>query len=202
MKRWPTILIAGTFLATLVQADGNNGLDREETQRFQRNRVLIEKLVDGSLRLAAVDDPIRRADYCIDLAGPLADEIQQSLAQQEGNRVEELAGHLQALLNQGVADNLGQARQAIPVGSAEDRKLAEIHRRALAVIDQWEKRLGLEDLEPAQQTLRIIHQEKARLEQILAQGKWDRLEDKETRRQGDKETRRQGDKETRRQGDK
>jgi hypothetical protein len=195
-------MIAGTLLATLVQADGNNGLDREETLRFQRNRVLIEKLVDGSLRLAGVDDPIRRADSCIDLAGPLADEIRQSLAQQERERVEELAGFLQILLNQGVADNLGQARQAIPVGSAEDRKLAEIHGRALVAIDQLEEHLRQQDEEQARHTLRIVHEEKARLEQVLARGKWDRVEDKETRRQGDKETRRQGDKETRRQGDK
>src|SRR5262245_9905192 len=112
------------LLATLVWADNPVGKTSvERAERLHRNRGLIQDLVQGSLHLAAADDPLRRADECSELADRLAWEVGEAAAQHEHERAAELSRHLNDLLKKGVATNLTAARKRIPLGSAEEATL-------------------------------------------------------------------------------
>jgi hypothetical protein len=98
----------------------------EQARRFGRNRSLIEKLVTGGLQLAGEEDPLKRADYCNSIAQGMADEIRLAVGGHEKGRVAELKQHLHSLLKDGVAENLSQARERIPNGSAEEKGLCKV----------------------------------------------------------------------------
>jgi len=98
----------------------------EQARRFGRNRSLIEKLVTGGLQLADEDDPLKRADCCNGIAQSMADEIRLAVGGHEKGRVAELKQHLHSLLKDGVAENLIQARERIPNGSAEEKELRKV----------------------------------------------------------------------------
>src|SRR5439155_26249795 len=65
----PTALAAWAG-AALAQDDGVD----ERAGQLQRDQQLIQLLVDSGVRLAAEDDPLRRADYCNRLADRLGKE--------------------------------------------------------------------------------------------------------------------------------
>src|SRR5207248_2002719 len=100
----------------------------EQAQHFQRNRKLIEKLVDSGmvLALARDEDALRRVTCCSELARSLGDEMKQAAQEREGGRVAELGQHLQLLLKDGLAITLQKARRQIPPGSAELDQLIEV----------------------------------------------------------------------------
>ena len=133
MKRLLLLPIAVVLLATLAWADDPAlpPTAAERAQMFQRDRALIQVLVRGGLRLAAEEDPLGRADSCADLAEQLASEIRQAAESRQGDRAAELGDHLRALLNDGVDVNLSGARNVIPPGSAEEKKLQTVSKRAM-----------------------------------------------------------------------
>jgi hypothetical protein len=120
--------IPASVLAALAQAGSPAASlsPGEQARRFQRNRDLIEKLVDGGVRLAQEENPLRRAACCNGLAQSVADAMRQAAGDQEGARVAELGEHLKSLLTIGVAPNLGSARALIPSGSAEEEELQKV----------------------------------------------------------------------------
>src|SRR4051812_43463174 len=85
------------LLATLVWA-GDSPSGTERARLFQRDRDLIETLVDQGLRLAGEDDPLKRADCCNGVVKHLADELRQAADNREGARMAELSLHLHAVL--------------------------------------------------------------------------------------------------------
>jgi hypothetical protein len=169
MRRWLVVLVVVPLLAALVRADGAP-TEEDEARRFHDNRALIKTLVDGSLRLAAEDDPLVRADCFAGLAECLADEMGHSAGLQDGARVEELGTHLDALLQGGLAPNLQLARARIPEGSADERKMHAVRDRAAAAAARVEARLqetGGEDGGAMQRTLRGVHQGRAEVEKAV-----------------------------------
>lgn len=81
----------------------------EKLRLFQRNRPLVEMLVEGGLKLAALDDPLERGACCAEVAQQLAEEVRQAARRHEGFRAAELGQHLHRLLEDGVAPNLQAA---------------------------------------------------------------------------------------------
>ncbi len=134
------------FIAALVPPAGADDatLRPDVTLRahlFQRNRDLIQTLVEGGLRLAAADDALQRAECCSGVAERLAAAIQQAAVNQEQARVAELGLHLRALLETGVAANLTTARRQIPIGSTLEKNLHEVRDRTAHLIEPLEEQL-------------------------------------------------------------
>ncbi len=134
----------------------------ERAQRLQRNQDLIELVVDASVRLAAEDDPVNRAEQCTKLADRLADEMSRSANQHESQRVTELGQYLHLVLDKGVADNLSAARKRMPQGSAEAQRLVRAHERAAKVLrplDDWLSRAAeSEECEAMRQALKAVRE--------------------------------------------
>jgi hypothetical protein len=113
-------------LAALATAGESSSPGPERILQAQRNQRLVDKLVDGGLNLARETDRIKRAEYCNNLAKSLADEIKQAADDHDGDRVVELGRHLQELLKNGVAANLGKERRQVVAGSAREKDLARV----------------------------------------------------------------------------
>src|SRR5688572_7379471 len=121
MKRYLLLLIPGFLASTLAWAgDAEPSPEIDRAQRLQRNLGLVQVLVDGGLNLAKVDDPVRRALHCSEIAKHLADEVGQAARGRDVPRVTELGRHLNALLERGIASNMSQARGSTPPGSADE----------------------------------------------------------------------------------
>jgi hypothetical protein len=151
-------------LALLVAAlaEGQNPPPRPPDavrfQQLQRNRALIQLLVQGGLRLAAENDPVRRAAYCSGMARRLADEVEQAARDQETDRAVELGSHLERLLQAGVAGSLGVARRRIPPGSAEETELRRVARRVADLTRPLEDLLNSMDDNDAGDLRQVLHQ--------------------------------------------
>jgi hypothetical protein len=113
MKRG--LLISMLALALACLAGGKNpDAAPLRTQQFETNLPLIQELVENSIRLAAEDDPLKRAGYGNDLVERFSGEIRNATEKQNLDRALELGQHLHDLLAQGTAVNLRAARERFP----------------------------------------------------------------------------------------
>jgi hypothetical protein len=128
-----TLLVAA--LSALAHADSPvYRTPFDELAQFQQNQFLIEALVESGLRLVEEDDPLSRADACAQLARSFADEVHKAAQERDASRTAELGKHLHNLLERGVATNLREARQQIPMGSTAELKLAAVSRLAAELL--------------------------------------------------------------------
>ncbi len=146
----------------------------DQTRRFRQDNALIETLVQGGVRLAGQDDPMKRAECCNEVAERLAAEIQQAAENRNKERVAELGQYLHALLEQGVAANLSAARKQIPAGSTRERNLHAIRDRAEKLVRPLEEQLRRdsekENQQELQHTLRVLQGGRAEVENAVKGG--------------------------------
>ena len=151
MRRAAAALLLPVALAAgLALADGPAPPSAEERlHRFRRDRPLVERLVEGGLRLAGEADALRRADQCGRLARAVAEELQKAVAEKDRPRAERLGPQLEALVVRGVAGNLSLARELLPPDSPRAPEVQRVGDRALALMAPLEKEL-LQAPEPDQ----------------------------------------------------
>jgi hypothetical protein len=143
MNRWLLLLVLAACLVPVAAAD-DPGVPLGATDRvvqLQRNYTLIKSLVQSGLRLAAEEDPLKRAEHCLSMADPMIVEIQLAAGRLEMSRAAELAEHLQSLFEQGLVANLAQARKRTPFGSAQEGNLLDVRDRALQILRTLEEKL-------------------------------------------------------------
>ena len=133
----------------------------DEAARFHRNLTLIEALVDSSLKQLNAEDPLPRAEACVEAASRFLLEVQAAVEAGDTARTAELGRHLQDMLERGVAANLRAARQQIPSGSAEEPRLRQVGRQAATVCETFSA--SLRDL-PANEDVAEV---RAGLDEIL-----------------------------------
>ncbi|MCI0456663.1 MAG: hypothetical protein L0Z62_06750 [Gemmataceae bacterium] len=137
-----SLLLPVALAAGLALADGPNvPTAAERVRRFQRDRALVERLVEGGLRLAGESDTLKRADECGRLARSVAEEIARAVTAKEQPRADRLGQHLEALLVRGVAANLSLASASLPLDSPRRPEVRQVGDRALAVMLPLEKEL-------------------------------------------------------------
>ncbi len=176
MKRYLlwAVLVAVLVPAAAAEDPASPSDASKRTRRFQQDNDLIETLVQGGLRLAAQDDPVKRAECCNDVAECLAGEIQRAAENQDKERVAELGQYLDALLEQGVAANLSMARKQIPVGSTLEKNLHDIRDRAAKLVRPLEEQLRRdsqkEDHQELQRTLRVLQGGREEVENAVKSG--------------------------------
>jgi hypothetical protein len=137
MRRLLFLPLLAAFLVPAALAEEPPTVER--AVQVQRNYGLIQTLVESGLHLAAEEDPLKRARQCLDVAGRLAEEIRQAAEKREELRVIELGEHLHALLEQGVAGNVGLARRQIPLGSTAEKSLRQACDQAAVLVRQLEE---------------------------------------------------------------
>jgi hypothetical protein len=117
----------------------------EQARQFEQNLPLLQTLVESSLRLADDDDPFQRAQDCAFLADKLAAALGEALDRSDAARSDELATHLHAVVNQGLAVNLRAAREHVPPGSTPDREMQALVERLVQRLAPLEQRLEAKD---------------------------------------------------------
>jgi SAM-dependent MidA family methyltransferase len=138
---------------------------------LKQNRLLIQDLVDGGLRLASAEDSLKRALCCSDLAGSVAFEIRKAAEEREGARAAEMGEHFQALLQHGIADNLNQLRAQTPPGSSQDlemRRLAEQVAKMAQPVEQQLQKVSASDPEDMHHALQAVQGGRTEVEKSLA----------------------------------
>jgi hypothetical protein len=128
-------------VAGVALADDEPSPD-ERARQLTRDLLLIETLVDGSLKLAAEDDALRRADHCNRLADKLAREIKQAMGKKEAGRANQLSLQMQELLTRGVASNLTVARAELGKDSAREGEFTRLAKEADFVAKDLEVEAG------------------------------------------------------------
>lgn len=104
-------------------------------------RPLLGALVMNGLRLAAEDDPLRRADYCTDVADQLVQTILQASATGDAEQASRLGTYLGQLVEMGVVKNL----ERVPSSDLEGTRLhqwEEIGARLVKTTDVLERNLA------------------------------------------------------------
>lgn len=113
----------------------------ERLSQLKQNRDLVARLVETGISLAAVVDPLKRADMCGYLAKFFASEVGEAAKNQDGARAVELGGHFQDVLKRGVAGNLTVARQQIPVTSTRNDEMHRLGQDLDAAMESTAKEL-------------------------------------------------------------
>lgn len=134
---------AGFVVAALAFAEGSgNGGDvpfgEVRQVQWQRDGELIEKFVDGAIRLAAENDPLERANQCNVMAAVLAKHLRQATVNGETERTAELGDMLEEVLVKGIADNLSQARRDLPPEAPRSKEVLEIGVKVADVVKPLE----------------------------------------------------------------
>ena len=133
MRRWLPLVLLGAVLAPWAVAD-DPPTPADRAQQVQRNYALIKMLVQGSLRLATEDDPVERAEQCLDVADRVVEEIRQAVGQGDVARAVELGEHLQSLMEEGLLANLALGQKQAAPASRKEKKLRELQARALQLL--------------------------------------------------------------------
>jgi hypothetical protein len=128
--------------ARLAVADAATPAEPRRIKQLQRNRKLIQTLVEGGLRLAGIDDTLDRADSCKQLAKGLASEIRDAAQHREGDRALEMGQHLRDLLQQGVAGNIRSVRPTVHHGSLAEKHLYDVQDWVSGITGSLEKELA------------------------------------------------------------
>ncbi len=115
----------------------------DRARQLHQDRRLIAGTVTGGLSLARtrLGDPLERVQCCNHMAEDLAAEIENSVQEGDGERVEVLGLHYRQLLLIGVVPNLNEARQKSPPGSTDERKLLDLGDRNVQLTTKLEGRL-------------------------------------------------------------
>src|SRR5262245_19162694 len=114
MKHWWLVPVPLLVAVAVVCAEDRAARPLSERARqVQRDRELIEELVNLGLRLADDQDALKRAGHCSGTAERFAREISAAATNREDSRALEMGLHFRDLLQRGVADNLRTARAQI-----------------------------------------------------------------------------------------
>jgi len=172
MRRWLLLPVLALTLASITVGQNVPVSARlGRAGQFESNYGLIQVLVENSLRLAAEEDALKRADYCDGLVERFAAEIKNASAHNDEARVAELGQHLHDLVSQGVAANLRMARRQVPQDSALEKDLhsvrAHAERSLKPVEEQLRQTAGADAQDAGQRVLRLIHDARSELDKAL-----------------------------------
>jgi hypothetical protein len=129
MFRHTLSVLTAAFLAAVVGAQGPKGPSpAQRGELFKKNRLVIENLIDQSLVSAHTpNDYVKRANSYYRVLYKFNTEIADAGRAHDTARVEELTGHLETLLDKGLAPTLVKARVQVENGTGveEFRKAKE-----------------------------------------------------------------------------
>lgn len=138
MIRSASILLIVAGLAAVVGAQGpKSGLTAAQQQQlFQRNRLMIQTLVDGTVDMSNQSgDYIHRAKTYRKVIVEFQRELGSAADSSDAVRIAELGKHLDTLMRQGLAPSLKAAQQQIGPKGTGKQDLLDIRDRTLELVD-------------------------------------------------------------------
>lgn len=125
------VLFACAALAAWVSAQPASGPTAADSLRMLRaNRDLYADLTQSALEMSNRNTSLDRADGCRRVAERLAREVREAVDDKEADRLAEVSDHLYAVVADGLAPNLADARDGISPRSPDYPRLQEVHRQA------------------------------------------------------------------------
>jgi hypothetical protein len=127
MRYLVLLLTAGITATASGQTSAPRLTASEQLRLLDRNRALLEHLVDRGLGLTSANSPLGRLEECRLTTDRLADELKYAVAGEDADRIAEIGDHLVLIVRDGVVPNLTDARDHIPPDSADFPKLVQAH---------------------------------------------------------------------------
>ena len=163
-----TVLVSSAFAGHLLAGPGTV-LNR--AKQLQRDQSLIQAIVDGGVKLATEDDPLKRAEECNRMADILAGEAKLAFLAKDSERAVDLSDHMQQMLVQGVASNLSMAKSAMGPNSPREKDMARVGAAAFNAAKKIEDEINRHPaFAPAkmQSTLKNIDKGKIEVQKAMA----------------------------------
>lgn len=130
-----TLLVA-LVLSAWAGAQGPAPLTAADQLRLLRaNRILLTDLVTSGVELGAADGPVDRADKCRKTARVLSVALERAAEAGDADRVAELGDHLDRVVRDALVPVLDDARQTIPEGSPDAKRLKLVRESAVGDLD-------------------------------------------------------------------
>jgi hypothetical protein len=147
------------------------------TKPMAGSQTLLASLVYGGLDLAELDDPLKRADRCTDVADAL---VQSILLSADSEKSSKLGKDLGTLMDHGVAENLARAGSAElnEKRAAELEKVRERAERATAMLEDNLERAPAPAREGIERALAASEQGRERAAEAGSKGKGKKPHDK------------------------
>jgi hypothetical protein len=105
--------------STQVRAD-------QRIHQFERNRAMIESIVDGSLKISQSHNALAKSETYSKILSEMQSEISKAAHNKERERLKELSKQIGIVLSDGFVPNLITAREEIAKGSQDEGKLLEV----------------------------------------------------------------------------
>lgn len=138
MIRSASILLLVAGLSAVVGAQGpRSGLTAAQQQQlFQRNRGMIQTLVDSSVDMSTRSgDALHRAKTYRKVVVAFQTELRSAADTSDATRIAELGNHLDTLMRQGLAPSLKAAQQQIGPNGTGKKDLLDLRDRTLELVD-------------------------------------------------------------------
>ncbi|QEL15925.1 hypothetical protein [Limnoglobus roseus] len=110
----------------------------EQLHMFQRNRDLLENLVEHSVELANANTPVGKVRACHESTKDLGRAIKDAADRDDADRVAELSEHLTAVIKFGLVPTVDDARTIIPVGTPDYQQLLDLTAQANGDAERFE----------------------------------------------------------------
>jgi hypothetical protein len=134
MIRHATVFLIFAVLAAFAGAQGERPAltASQQQQLFQKNRGMIQTLVDSSLKISQSGDYIERSRSYRKVVMQFQKELDQAAGDTDASRIAELGKHLDTVLRQGLAPSLREANRSIPAGGTGRDDLIDIRDKTVA----------------------------------------------------------------------
>ena len=133
-------LLAGLALWASAQSPTVRST-HQDLELLQKNRDLLNSLIDRGLEISAAGNPLERAERCRKATATLGAELRDAAERSDPDRVAELTEHLATVVEKGLAPTLAEARGQIRPGSPDYDRLKKVHADARADLEQTHKAL-------------------------------------------------------------
>lgn len=139
MIRNASILLIVAGLAAVVGAQGpRQGLTAAQQQQlFQRNRSMIQTLVDSTVDMSSThsNNALERAKTYKKVIVEFQRELGSAADSSDAARITELGTHLDTLMRQGLAPSLKKAQDQIGPRGTGQKDLYELRDRTVELVD-------------------------------------------------------------------
>jgi hypothetical protein len=138
MIRNASCLMIFAALAAIAGAQGSKtGLTAAQQQQlFQRNRAMIQTLVDSSVEISnQSNDYLKRSEAYRKVIMEFQRELGNAADGSDAARIAELGKHLDTVMRQGLAPNLKRAHDQIGPNGTGSKELRDIRDRTVGLVD-------------------------------------------------------------------
>lgn len=144
MIRQAAVLLIFAVLAAFAGAQGTPAAltASQQQQLFQKNRSMIETLVDSSLKISkSGSEYTERARSYSDVVKQLQKELDKAAVDADVSRLAELGQHLNTVLGQGLVPSLKVANGQIGADGTGRDKLIDIRDLSVLIVDSLQSKV-------------------------------------------------------------